>query len=513
MLYDQFGHAILPRQISAAPRPKSMMDVFDSARRTGYKGMFYFPTLDIAEQMPEMTRDQIAGKINWCYNNIAPVPAVVNGLALDDVDTGVWPRPATTSPAFNAKVKDLWNQQCGFHKSFSANGENNFYSAQMAMRRAIYLGGDCFGAKLRAGEAAACPQLHLIPGWQVGNALTRLDQSQWRDGRRNNKFGRAMQYRVRTSNDGKQFSDYDSGDIIHFHDPFLIGQTRGMSMLSTVVRNLFSYDDIDKHETPAVLARSRVAYAIERQMGDEDGPTLLSGAREVQRVEDETTGTTLIVQTIETGDGGQVEIADLTDGKKLKVLESQKSSEAGAWMDRILRQIAFATLRPAEYIFGLAGLTQGTQVRMVQDRVQRVLNTIRDFQIILQLLEEWWPFWLWQNIKAGNLDDVRGGIPDRWWEYVVVRPRNLSVDRADGKLYDDRIAGGRMPSGLYVGMIYGEDHETFEDEIIRDQYRRRKRNREIAAELGEEEIPVEQIFRPPAGSTMPNIPVAAQQDE
>jgi hypothetical protein len=120
--------------------------------------------------------------------------------------------------------------------------------------------------------------------------------------------------------------------------------------------------------------------------------------------------------------------------------------------------------------------------------------------LILQLLEEWWPFWLWQNIESGYFDSINVEVPEEWWPYQVVRPKDLSVDAGrDGRLYDERLGMGRMPAGLYVGMLYGEDEEEFEDEIIRDAYRRRRRNEEIAKELGTPLIPTEQIFRPPSG--------------
>jgi len=494
------------------PRPQSWGSAFDAARQQGYRGFFYFPSLDPSEQMPEYDRQTIAEKINWCYNNLGFVRPVVDGLALDDVDTGLWPKPATANRAFNARVKVLWQQQCGWQKSFDAAGENNFYSMQYQVRREIYLRGDCFGVKLRRGEAASCPQLAMLPSWQCTNDAAGLTAG-FRDGRLNNKFGRALRFRITTNAQKRTSQDYDAADIIHFHDPFLIGQTRGMSILAPVVRKMFRVDDLEKAESSGVLLRSRVAYAIERQEGDEDGPTLLPGAREVKKYTDEN-GVAMIVQRIEVADGSEVEIADLTGGKKLKVIESTKSSEAASWIKELLTDIAYTTLRPPEYIFSLAGLSQGTLVRMAQQKVQRVVNTIRDFQLILQNLDEWWPFWLWQNIAGGQFSGVRGGVPDEWWKYLVVRPRDMTVDAGrEGRLYDERIANGRMPAGLYVGMMYGEDEEEFEDEIIRDAYRRRLRNREIAAELGEEEIPVEQIFRPPTGSAAPATPQADNPED
>jgi ferredoxin-thioredoxin reductase catalytic subunit len=508
MILDSYGKP------ARSSRPQSTIHAFEAAKSSGYRGWFYFPSLNPQDQMPQWTREEINRKVNWLYNNVGAVVAVIDGLALDEVDTGLWPKPCTSSAAFNAAVKHLWQQQCGFNKAFSADGENNFYSAQYLIRREIRLRGDMFAQKLRSGEAAASPQLHFLPGYQCGNAVTGLDQSQWRDGRMDNPLGRALQWRFQGP-DAAGFLDVSASDCIHFHDPFLLGQKRGMSALASVARKLFSIDDIEKAETSGVLLRTRIAYAIERVGADGgDGPTLLPGTQEVEELEGPA-GNKVIIQKIVANDGTEVEVADLPPNQKLRVVESVKSTESSGWISHLLADVAYCTKYPPEYIFALASLSQGTLVRMAQQKVQRVVNTVRDFQIITQLLDEWWPFWLWDNIKNGRLDNVRGGIPDQWWPYLVVRPKDLTVDMGrEGRLYDERLASGKMPVGLYVGMLYGEDEEDFDDAIIRDAYRRRRRVREIGEELQEDTLSVGEIFRqPPGTATVQDIPPDNNPDD
>lgn len=500
MILDSYGNPI------RAQSSGGLDWAFESAKRGGYRGWFWFPSLDPGQQITSTSRTETARKINWAYNHIGAVRAVIDGLALDEVDTGIWPKPATTSIAFNAAVKQLWQQQCGFHKAFSADGENNFFSAQFMIRREIRLRGDCFAQKLQSGQGAACPQLHFLPAWQCDNAFdTPLDQSRWTDGRMDNALGRAVQWRFNTTGSSK-FTDLSADDVIHFHDPFLIGQKRGISALAPVARKLFSMDDMERAETSGVLLRARMAYAIERSDdGSDTAPSLLPGAHEMEVIE-QPDGSKLFVQKIVSRDGTEVDVADLPAGKKLRVIESTKSSETSSWMKELLADVAYCTLYPPEYIFSLAGLAQGTLVRMAQGKVQRVFNTVRDFQIIAQVVEEWWPFWLWQNIKAGAFDNVRGGVPDRWWEYQVVRPRDITVDVGrEGRLYDERLSTGKIPNGLYVGMLYGEDSEEFDARIIRERARRIKQVAEIAAEEGVS-LTVDEVFRPPAGQAAPAAP-------
>lgn len=489
-------------------RVQGSMHAFDAARHFGYRGWFWFPSLDPGQQSTTFTREEIGRKSNWAYNNIGAARAVIDGLSLDEVDTGLWPKPRTSSPAFNAAVKALWDQQCGFGKACTSDGENNFYAAQFLQRREIRLRGDVFAQKLRSGEAAACPQIHFLPGWQCRNNPD-ADPEVWHDGRRDAALGRAVAFRFVT---GRSFRDVPADQLAFLHDPFLIGQKRGLPCLAPVVRKLFSLDDIERAETSGVLLRSRIAYAIERKMGDDDpGPTLLPGTVDTQQIEQED-GSKLFVQKVVAQDGTEVDVAEMRGGRQLKVIESSRASESGDWLKLLLADIAYSTLYPVDYIYSLGGLTQGTLVRMVQQKIQRVLNTVRDFQLIPQFIDDWYPFWLWDNIAAGNLDNVRGGIPDDWWPYVIIRPRDMSVDpKGDGRLYDERVATGKMPVGLYVGMLYGADEEEHDDAVIRDAYRRRRRNREIAAELQEDPIPVEEIFRAPAGG--PSVPAEPEQKE
>ncbi len=493
-----------PMKIATRPVASSsllgMGEAFDAAKRNGYKGWWWFPSLDPEAQMPEQTREVIAEKLSWLYNNVPAVSAVIDGLAMDEVDTGLWPKPATSSSAFNSAVKAAFQQQCGFHKSFSADGEDNFFSGQYRVRREIRKMGELFGAKLRAGEAATCPQLHFLPSWQCANASTKLDQSFWKEGRMNNKFGRAMKFRFLKNRERTQWDDLDAADVIHFHDPFFTGQKRGISELAPAVRQLFKLDEIGKAETTGVLLRARMAYAIERGEGDNEAPSLLPGAREVSTITNPD-GTKVLIQKIMVDDDTEVEVADLSGGKKIKVVESAKSSESASWIDQLLANFARCTKYPDAYIFNMSGLTQGTAVRMAETKVQCVVNTVRDFQIILQYIDEWYPFWLWQNIQSGTFDNVRDGIPDLWWPYHVVRPKDKTVDPGRvGRLYDERVRGGLMPVGLYTGMIYGEDEEEFDDKIIHDAYRRRRRIVEIAADLKVSPLAYEEIFRPPPGT-------------
>jgi hypothetical protein len=486
--------------VSSRPaRALSWDNAYEAAKRTGYRGYFYFPSLEPQDQQGDFTREQIAKKINWLYNNVGAVSAVIDGLGLDECDTGLWPKANTSNAEFNSVVTDAFHNECGDARVFNSAGKDDFYSAQWLIRRSIRLYGDLFGQLLRPGTESGPPQMHFVPSWQVGNALTTtIDQGLWRDGVMTNRLGRAIKYRTLTNAARSQWADVPAEDMLHFHDKFLPGQQRGISGLAAVARKLYSIDDIEKAETSGTLLRARMAYAITNRDGGDGDISLLPGASETEEVETKDGGK-LIVQKIVARDGSEVDVADLPPGKDIKVVESQRGVITAEFLKYLLTDVALCTLYPPEYVFFLGGITQGTVGRLVQNRAQRIINVVRSFQLAPQFVERWYVYWLWQRIAAGVFDKVAGGIPGDWWRHKIILPRDMTVDVGrEGRLYDDRLATGKISDQDYHGM-QGRDNEDVEDEIIASAIRRRQKV-EAAAKKAGVTLTFEQVFLAPAGT-------------
>jgi len=442
---------------------------FAAAKRSGYRGYFFFPTLDAAKQMPRTTRDIINKKANWLYNNVPAVRAVVDGLSLDEADSGLWPRWITSNPAFNKAVTDAFDNECGDPRYFHAAGRESFYSAQLLIRRSIRLYGELFAQFLRPVLSTLPPLCHFVNTWQCANAKTDLPQDKWNEGVMTDKFGRPVQYRFLKNDEGTAWDDVNAEDVLHLHDQFWNGQQRGMSGLACVASRLFSMDDIERAEISGTLMRTRLAYAITKKEDGDGMAPLLPGADAVEI--DSPNGGKMIVQKITSLDDSEVDVADLPAGQDMKVIESNRASSTTDFLQHILRGFAQATLYPEEYVFGLAGLGQGTLVRLVQKRVQRIKNTIRQFQLRDQFCKRWVVYWTWQRIASGRFDDVEGGIPADWWKVKIIMPADDTVDVArEGKLYDQRLADGNMSRSDYHGM-QGRDAEDVEDEVIAEKVR------------------------------------------
>jgi hypothetical protein len=453
----------------------------ESASRSGFRGWFYFPTLEPTDMYTQDSRSVTAGKAWWLYNNVGEVRAIIDGLGEDEVDTGIWPKAFTSNPAFNKAVDDRFELECGRPDHFHAAEEENFYSVQVTIRRAIRLYGELFGQLLAPAPDAGSPfpALHLIQPHQIGNLATEagVDQSRWKDGIYANRLGKALQFRVLTNKERTQKIDVSREDMLHFHDPFLPGQMRGISALSPITRRFFRYDEIQKAAESGMLLRERMAFALTKGSSDSDDELpLLPGATVEER--EQSDGTKLIVQKIIAGETDN-EVPNLPPGWDLKVVESERAQQTPEWLKWMLTSAAYSTGYPPEHVYSMAGLGNGTDVRRLQKRVQRKKNQVRNFQLVKQFIPYWYEFWIYQRIKAGVFDSVTGGIPENFLRHKFLMPADDTVDVArEGRLYDERLAAGNMSPDAYYA-LQERDTSDVEDDVIEMRERREKKLDEL----------------------------------
>lgn len=484
---------------------QTMAGVVGSARRGGYKGYFYFPQAGMNHRQQRRSRIKAAQDAEWLYRHSGAVRQVIDGLALDEVDTGLWPKADTSDETFNVALNEafdnLWGQDARF---FDGAKKVHFYSAQYLVRRHIRLHGELFAQLLRPEGGAVAPRISFLPSHLCESDFFGQKDSPFTDGIMLDALGGPLAYRFaeRVGNEEK-IKVVPADDILHFHDELLCGQLRGESALAPVLNKLFSIDDIERAASSGELLRTRIAYAISSQQ-DDGVPSLLPGAvavaeEEVQQPDGSVTKT--LIQRIVANDGTEVDVADLPAGKKLEVVESGKSSSAVDWNHYLLNDVAYATKYPPSYVFNLAGLTQGTVVRMLQNRVQRIIRNIRFFQLEPQFCKRLWTFFTWQLISRGYFDKQRVAVPSDWWRMKVVNPADLTVDLGrEGRLYDERFDSGKIDDDEYHG-LRGRDADDVDRRVVRRWFKRQQILEEEARKLGEEVPDRKEIWPPKAGST------------
>jgi hypothetical protein len=505
------------------PRTQNLWEAFEGAKYGGYRGWWFLPNLDTSRQMPEWTRTQIARKNVWCYNNIGEMRALIDGLAIDEVDTAIWPKAMTSNPKFNKAVTNAFHQENHDARSFDLRAVDDAYMAQFTIRRSVRLIGDLFGQLVRPfadlyGRVA--PRMGFLPGYQC-TSEDQKDDPALHDGIRfDRRTGAAIKYRFAlpgeqptdfmVGNDRASYTELDAPDVLHFHDPFLPDQVRGISTLAPVTRQMFSMDDIDRAETTGQLLRSRIAYAIETIGPDEVTIPKLPGVTDTEVVENPD-GSKTIIQKFVARDGEEVDVFTPPSNMKIKTVESNRGGAIDFRNQILARGLAHCTIYPPEWTLFISGLGQGTVARIVQDRVQKIATFYRNNQMVPQFVERWYNYWLWQRIKAHAFDAVEGGVPDDWYLHRLIYPRNLSVDKGrEGRLYDDRVMRGNM-SPIDYHALEGRDDEDVDDELLEVAIRRRKRlNEELAKPENREIGPIryEEVWRLPAGTA--NVAAAVE---
>jgi hypothetical protein len=496
---------------ASAPAPqKTMAGVIDSARRGGYKGYFYFPQSGLTHWQKRRSRIKSAQDAEWLYNHSGAVRQVVDGLALDEVDTGLWPKADTSDEAFNMALNEAFDNLWGTDARFFDGAKKvHFYSAQFLIRRHIRLHGEIFAQLLRPDPAsgAIAPRVSFLPSHMCESALHGEQTDQFTDGILLDALGGPLAYRFADRvnvSDAEKVRIVPADDILHFHDELLCGHLRGESCLAPVLNKLFSVDDIERAASSGELLRTRIAYAISSQT-DDGMPSLLPGAvevaeEEVKQADGSTTKT--IIQKIVANDGTEVDVADLPAGKTLEVVESDKNSAAADWNKYLLTDVAYATKYPPSYVFHLAGLTQGTVVRMLQSRVQRIIRNVRFFQMEPQYCKRLWTFFTWQLVSAKYFDRLGVPVPPDWYRMKVINPADMTVDLGrEGRLYDERFDTGKMDDDEYHG-LRGRDADDVDRRVVRRYFKRRQILEEEAAKLGQEAPPAHEVWPPKAGAVV-----------
>lgn len=487
-------------------RSVSWAENFEAARAGKHRGWWFLPTpLDTSKQTNQQDRNSFAAKNIWCYNNIPEMRAVNDGLAIDEVDTAIWPKARTSNKKFNRAVTDRFDEENKDPRTFDLRQVDNSYSGQFLIRRTLRLVGDMFGQLVRPLSPGAPPRLGFLPGYQCTSDGLKITDASLRDGIRfDRKTGAAATYRFalpKYADEREQrYTELPADDMLHFHDPFLADEIRGMSTYTPVTRQMYSMDEIDKHETTGQIVRSRVSYVLENIGSDEAYIPRLPGVVDTEIIENPD-GSKTVVQTILSKDGSEFEVYTPPKGMTVKVLESNRSG-AIDFRNFLARGMGHATVYPPEWTLFLMGLSQGTVARIVQNRVQKIANFFRAMQLDMQYMQRWYRYWLWQRIKAGVFDNVEGGVPWDWWAHKLIYPRDMSVDLGrDGRLYDDRVMRGNM-SPVDYHALSGRDDEDVDEEIVDKAIARKKLLMERLAEPENSKVILrfEEVWRPPVGT-------------
>jgi Phage portal protein, lambda family len=439
-------------KIQVIDRSNLWWSVYEAAERNDFGGYFWLPNLTPSEQMNSLSERAIAERSDYLYKNVGASKPVIDGLALYESGTGLWPSWITGQEDFDKAMTDAFHYSNHEPRVFSADGCNDAYSVQYAIRRMIRLYGDCWGELLRPSPGTTMPSMALYPGYLVDNAGDEKPDSGWQRGVLRNKLGRAIKYRVLDKEHSAGYHDVDANDLLHFHDPFLPGEIRGTPALASVIPKLFKREDIYEALSNGTLSRAQIGWAIETDAAGFQGPAYVppGGTSNEKVTQDD--GTTWTLQKVFGANAGkQIKIPELPPGKKIVAAESKRpEAEVTDFQDSYLRETAFSTLYPISFLYFIANGSQGTLERRIMQQVKAIINSKREFQLKPQFLNRWHVFFAWHLIKSDYFAALNISVPNNWWQHRIVPPADMTLDVGrEGRLMDERVESNKMPIEEY----------------------------------------------------------------
>jgi capsid protein len=148
-----------------------------------------------AAELYQPGRTLIYMKARWLYNNVGLAARAVDGIARYACGTGIIPQARSSSSPWNKATEQRFEDSVGREAfGFDAAGQFNFYTAQAAIIRHAAVDGDFFGQLVQSKDGRA--MMRFFGSEKVANAITGLQQEEWRDGVRVDEMGKPTQYRL-----------------------------------------------------------------------------------------------------------------------------------------------------------------------------------------------------------------------------------------------------------------------------------------------------------------------------
>jgi capsid protein len=445
----------------------------------------YLPTLNPVEEFTARTRTDILKKARWLYNNVGLAARAVDGIARYACGTGIIPQARSSSSPWNKATEQRFEDSVGREAfGFDAAGQFNFYTAQAAIIRHAAVDGDFFGQLVQSKDGRA--MMRFFGSEKVGNAITGLQQEEWRDGVRVDEMGKPTQYRILTNYLGTKFQDVSSDDICHFYRPQRVGYTRAPSWLARAALHLHDMADIVRFTKTTFKLASQPAYIIKSPDAMQIG---MGAALKRQDVGD---GNKVTVDKLYAGSG----VMQLPPGAELQQFRNEHPGQNfQQFLDFLARDISWGIGVSPELLWDGSKIG-GANTRFVLADAQVFFSELQDW-LINSFCRRFYKYWVWSEIRAGRLPMI-----DDWWKVEFITPARITVDYGrDTKAMLEIVRTGAM-SGRRFSEMHGMDEEQEEDAAIAS-YLRRKEKCEAAG------LALTDVFPPAPGSPAP-IPSGSQ---
>lgn len=460
---------------------------WDAANVSARRGYVYFPTLDTTREVPAWGRLEMLRRARYLVRNVGYAKRCTRGLAL--MVGYLSPRPFTGDAAWNRAAEAAFERRAGSANTFDRAGRFNCYSLQPLITQSRLTDGDFLTVLTESQSGGA--MVANYESHQIGNALTSLDQSQWRDGMR--VIGeRAVQARILDPADAQKFTDVPAQDFILHADFLSVGHPRGQSALHCAINNMLDRTEIWSDLKLGIKVGNRIGYYISRQTATQKGPPGMGARPTAQQTGD---GEEVLVENVFRGG----KVMGLAPGEDIKTLLDQRPHpNAREFLEDLNRDCAWGVGLAPEVLWNIAQLG-GASVRYVLAEAQTFLESQQQI-LVDQFLGRFWVYFIAKEIKAGRL--ARPSDPEWFWKCGWQPPAKLTVDIGrDGKLSIDLHRAGMLTLKRWYG-----SQGLFEEEEMRQHVREYALRIKLCEEVGKEfgmVLDPDKVFPPAPGSAAP----------
>lgn len=325
------------------------------------------------------------------------------------------------------------------------------------------------------------PGFQIIPAHRVGtrHGLEKVPEGRYKGntvekGIILNKFGAPVAINV-LGNTQPEDVIIPLSECIHIVDRSFIEQARGIPAISSGIKSTVSMMSATEYEELGAMLSSAIGMVEHNETGTfstNDPSAYMRGG--LDKVDDLSRPKQYDLW------GGLVKVFRAGTGSKLEhIATSKPGPEWESFQNRLAKLVLSGMGLPYEFIWDLGG-TPGTGVRLRLGQAQRV---IEDLQGVL--IHAWGNHMKFATARVMDLHRNSGGargIPfhPQWYKLGFTLPREITVDYGREAKADQ----ADVQLGLQSHKTLARKRGLNEDQILRDEFEREKKIRELEDEFG-----------------------------
>lgn len=423
---------------------------YDAVSASTMRGYIYWPQLDTQREIQPQTRIEIMRRARALTENVGLASHIIEGLA--DLIGYITPMGATLDREWNALANANFRDRQSNPEVFDAAGKFNFWEYQLKLDESAFRDGDVLAVLTSTQSDTA--RIATYEAHQIGNPYgLPVDNTEWRDGVKLNRFNRHLAYNLTNPRDRTQNTPVQAKDALYYGHFKKIGHVRPVSILRAAINHLIDMAEIVRDVKYGIKVRNQIPLTLEHDVASQSfsggaAKAVVGQIRQGSRpgIAGDGSATTDSYSYEEIMNGGN--IPRLPPGAKLKaIIDAAPHPNQLALLDFMVRDIAWGAGLPPEILWDINSL-RGANNRLLNAIVQRWIGA-RLFRK-RNFCRRFWVYHCAKEMKAGRLRECRD---PEWWKVGMLPQASITADKGrEGKLNIELVANRLMSLQTYFAL-------------------------------------------------------------